>query len=378
MSLNLHPKTAARSALHFLREATVRWQDGVQEIGEGRGRKVVFMPAYGREGAALLRIYKVAEGLKRSGWRVCVLPWKLTLDQRKRLLKAINPDVVVMQGVRHVFNRPAYYPGYPIVFDLDDADFHLPHLAEPVRDAMGQVHRVLAGSDYIARWCLKAGAAHADVVWTTAEVSSGSRKPQVMRPPVIAWAQTRPMTYKAEGALVARVMARVAAQVPGVCLRLYDRRGGDDPGYPKTFAAPGLSVEWVRAADYSTSLKSFDDVAIGLAPLCLQSRFSRGKGFGKILAYLDRKVVVVASDAAEPARFFTEETGALCGDEGQWVKAIVALLRDPGLRQAKADAGHAAFLRNLTLDRAVEQVSEILMRVVEEDHSPWSDVRKLT
>jgi len=113
----------------------------------------VFLPAYGPEGAALLRIYKVAQNLRDLGWRTLVLPWKLTLAQRHRFLARAAADIVVMQGARHALNRPELYPGQTILFDMDDADFHLPHLAEPIRASMPHVSAVIAGSAYIADWC---------------------------------------------------------------------------------------------------------------------------------------------------------------------------------------------------------------------------------
>lgn len=155
----------------------------------------VFLPASGPEGAALLRVYGIARSLRGLGWRTLILPWRLTLAQRQRFLARISPDVVVMQGARHALNRPDHYPGVPIVFDMDDADFHLPHLAEPVQRAMPQAAAVIAGSRYVAEWCRAAGAGQVDVVWTGSAVSAARRVPQALRPPVLAWAQTRPETY---------------------------------------------------------------------------------------------------------------------------------------------------------------------------------------
>ena len=66
---------------------------------------------------------------------------------------------------------------------------------------MPRVAGVIAGSRYIADWCLAEGAPRADVLWTGAEVSPGHRPPQAERPPLVAWAQTRPMDYGAEALL---------------------------------------------------------------------------------------------------------------------------------------------------------------------------------
>ncbi len=346
----------ARPVIRSMRELPIR----VRTLRPGQGPRVVFLPAYGREGAALLRIYNVATVLRARGWDVHVLHWKFTLAQRHRWLSALRPDIVVMQGTRHPLNRPALYDGHRIVLDLDDADFHLAHLAPSVREAMPQVACVLAGSEYIAEWCRGAGAREVHVVWTGAPVSRRPRPAQDGRAPVVAWTQTRPMTYRHEAALVRRIMRQVAARHPGTVLRLYDRRPGDDPAFAQSFEAPGLTVEWRAQAGYETFLGSLDDVALGLAPLVPEDPFCRAKSFGKLLAYLDRHVPVVASDFGEPRAFFTRATGALCGSEEDWVAAVSGLLSDAAARQAMADAGFAAFRSRLSVDAAANRVAEVL------------------
>ena len=324
----------------------------------------VFLPAHGPEGAALLRIYRVANGLRDLGWRAVILPPRLTLIQRQRLLGRIAPDVVVMQGARHALNRPALYPGYCIVFDMDDADFHLDHLAAPVRAAMADVAGVLAGSRYIADWCLGAGAPAADVVWTGTPVTSDARIPQEGRAPVVAWAQTRPMTYVREAAMVRDMMRALAARRPGITLRLYDRQPGDDPGFADSFHCAGLTVEWREKAKYSDYVRSFDDVAVGLAPLAWETPFSRGKSFGKVLAYLDRLVPVVASNGGEFTDFFDQRTGILASDSADWEVALERLLTRPALRQAMAVRAHAAFVERLSLPSVAQQTDSILRRYI--------------
>ena len=341
-------KAALRPTVRLLREVPVHrerlWQGG-------RGPMAVFLPAYGPEGAALLRIYAIAGALRDRGWRTLLLPPRLTLVQRHRLLARATPDIVVMQGARHGLNRPGYYPGQTILFDMDDADFHLPHLAGPLRAAMPRVAGVIAGSRYIADWCLTEGAPRADVLWTGAEVSPGPRPPQAERPPLVAWAQTRPMDYGAEAALVRGVLARLGARLPGVRFRLYDRRPGDDPAFADTFAAPGVTVEWQKNCLYSDYLTALDDVSIGLAPLCPdENPFARGKSFGKVLAYLDRGVPVVASDAGEHGAFFTERTGVISNDPAVWDQGCRDLLLTPALRQGMADRAFQAFRARLSLD----------------------------
>lgn len=315
-------------------------------------------------GAALLRMHNVAATLSTWGWDVHVLPHTLTLSQRQRCLAALSPDLIIMQGTRHPLNRPGLYPGRKIVMDLDDGDFHLPHLAASVRDAVPKVAAVMAGSQYIADWCKSAGAARAHVVWTGASVSEKQAPPQAGRPPVVAWAQTRPMDYTHEAALVRDVMRQIGASCPGTVLRLYDRCAGDDKAFARSFEAPGLSVEWCERARYRDYLASFDDVAVGLAPMLMDDPFCRGKSFGKVLAYLDRGVPVVASDAGEPSAFFGGGAGCLCQAQDDWVHHITRLLQDSAARQTQAVAGFQGFQKQLSVTATTDAVADVLKMVI--------------
>ncbi|MEO1606458.1 MAG: glycosyltransferase [Pseudomonadota bacterium] len=331
----------------------------------GRGPMALFLPARGPSGASLLRSYAMAEGLRAKGWRTLVLPWKLTLAQRSRFIARALPDVLVMQSARHELNDPALYPGVPVIYDMDDADFHLPHLAEAVTRAMPRVTAVIAGSRYIADWAVGAGAPAAHVVWTGTRPTARRRPVQAVRPPVIAWAQTRPMDYVAEAAIVRDVMARLAHRHPGLTLRLYDRHPGNDSRFPATFAAPGLAVEWRETCRYEEYLASFDDVALGFAPLAPEMPFSRGKSFGKVLAYLDARVPVLASDAGEHGCFFTSDTGVVTNDNDRMVAAADRLLADPAARQRMADSAYGRFVSHLSLAEAARRTDRILRNSLE-------------
>lgn len=351
-----------RSVVGVVREGRARSVLTLNQ--QGKGPTVVFLPAGPAEGAALLRIYNIASALQSLGWRTAVVPWRLTLSQRQRYLRAARPDVVVMQGARHDLNRPHLYPDWPVVFDMDDADFHLDHLVGPVTEAMPHVAAVVAGSGYIARWCTDHGAPQAHVVWTGTPMTDRSAPVQGARAPVLAWGQTRPMQYKREAALMARVAARVAALRPGTTLRLYDRRPGDDPGFAARFVHPGLVVDWRDTCDYQAYLASMEDAAVGLAPLCPETPFSRGKSFGKILSYLQAGVPVVASATGEPAQLFADGSGVLATDDAAWTREIIRLLDDPSARQAQAARGFAAFETRLTDVAAARALSNVLADVL--------------
>jgi hypothetical protein len=345
-----------------LREITPRLQLSLQ----GRGQPLVlFLPCEGRQGAALFRCYLLGAQLRGLGWRCIVLSPRLTLAQRIRFLKAAAPDLIVMQGARHALNRPDYYTGVPIVYDLDDADFHLPHLATATEQAMPQVVAVLAGSQYIADWCDAARARNVHVVWTGAPVSSVSHVPHSRRGAVVAWAQTRPMTYTREAEWVRCVVRRLGQRHPGLTLRLFDRRPTDDPSFADSFAGAGVAVDWRASQSYGRYLQSLNDVAVGLAPLAHETPFSRGKSFGKILAYLDRRVPVIASDVGEPARFFTPATGIVSNERAVWCDGASRLLLDAGARTRMTERAFGQFRHRLSIDAAARRVDVVLRDVLQ-------------
>ena len=346
--------------LRLSQEALIHGRAGVSGLVSSGKPRVVFLPSKGREGSALLRQWAIAPALGAFGWSAFVMPPRLGLAQRHRLLSAIAPDVVVMQGSRHPLNDPSLYPGRTILYDMDDADFRIPHLAQKVQAAMSGIEGVIAGSRHVARWCLAHGAPSAEVVWTGTPVSRGSRPPQAGRGPIMAWAQTRPDTYIRERAMVLRLVEVLAPRHPDLRLRLYDRRSWQDDSLLAPFRAAGISVEWTKKARYSDYIKSFDDVVLGLSPIATETPFSRGKSFGKVLAYLDRKVPVIASDAADHALFFTPDTGVITNDPALWVSEADRLLRDHSARQAMVDAAHVAFRARLSIEAAAGQLSVCL------------------
>ena len=321
---------------------------------------MAFLPAYGREGAALLRIYNLASALEKIGWRCLILPPKLTLGQRQRVLAMAAPDVLVMQGVRHPLNRPAFYDVCPILFDMDDADFYLDHLEQALRRAMPAVSAVIAGSAYVADWCRRAGAGQAHVVWTGTPVSGRARTPHRQRPPVIAWAQTRPETYVREAKMVRALVSALSRRGVNATLRLYDFQPGDSAAFAETFRMPGISVEWAANLPYREYLASLDDVSLGLAPLAEQTPFSRGKSFGKVLAYLDRGVPVIGSDACEHGAFFTPDTGVITNDPDVWSDGAAALLADPEARQTMSERAFRTFRDRLSIEASASRVSRIM------------------
>ena len=136
--------------------------------------------------------------------------------------------------------------------------------------------------------------------------------------------------------------------------------------------APGLTVEWTPKCRYSDYLAAFDDVALGFAPLCPESPFSRGKSFGKVLAYLDARVPVIASAEGEHQAFFTARTGVVSNAADTWVDAACHLLADGEARGQMAEAGFNAYRQRLSVEAAAGRLERILSRVADRQKAEFN------
>jgi glycosyltransferase involved in cell wall biosynthesis len=98
-------------------------------------------------------------------------------------------------------------------------------------------------------------------------------------------------------------------------------------------------------------------------PVCVESEFSRGKSFGKILAYLAGQVAVVASDAVDHPAFFRHgESGMLASDVKSWADALELLLNDPERRESMAMAAHRDYETKLTTPAFARRLDGVLRR----------------
>lgn len=307
---------------------------------------------------------RLPKSLPTDEWATLVIPCHLKLAQRLRLLRNFAPDIVVMQKSRHELNLPEYYDAWPIIYDIDDADFFLPHLASRVTQAVAKVDTVIAGSGFVAEWCRSLNP-DTEIVWTGTPVSGETSRPHSNRGAIVAWAQSTPLNYVREKEWILRVMREVSARRPDVVLRLYGREPHQGINLLRDFHDSGIKTEWLPYMKYKEFVASLDEISVGLSPVCVDNQFSRGKSFGKILAYLDRKVPVVTSDEVDHSRFFSDQTGVVTNDPDKWVTDIVRLLESPSMRQKMADLAYADFIDELSLDAATQKSARIFRRVIE-------------
>ena len=118
----------------------------------------------------------------------------------------------------------------------------------------------------------------------------------------------------------------------------------------------------VAPLPYEAYLAKVAEAAVGLQPTSMYNEFSRGKSFGKLLAYLSGQVAIVASDAVDHPCFFRHGQSAFLAAEVEedWVNAIVQLLEDPGLRGRFALAAWADFHNRLTTNVFARLIDPIL------------------
>jgi len=345
---------------HQIRELIVhlkRWSQ------PGRNPRVVFLPWGVPEGDSTeLRVFNVAQTLRKRGWRCVVIPAQLELYQRQRIIRFEKPDVIFIQKSRHPANRPRFYSGYPVIYDIDDADFLDDRATESVAECCRESKAVIAGSDFVAKWCGQFNP-NVHVVWTGTPVppSRPPVRPQ-NRQPIVAWAPSSAQGKTADQQIIVEALTGLAERQITFTFRCY---GVDDPREIAPFlsqlADAGISVTTYPKMPYQRFLDSLQEVAVGLAPFSLDSAFNQGKSFGKVLAYLISDVAIVASPVLEHPKFFRHgENGMLPQTPADWVDAVACLLTDPHLRYTITDCAWRDFSRELTTEVASERVAQII------------------
>lgn len=328
--------------------------------------RVAFLPFDNRRGSSLLRMYNIAEACSRAGWQCLVVAPDLSRVQRDRVLRLMRPDLLIVQGTRHPLNRRAMLQSQPYVLDLDDADFHNPRYAAALPELAAGAAGVIAGSRYIAAWA-KDHNPNVEIVWTGAPRRDSDIVPmaQIDRPRILCWAQTAPLSYPHELAFVASVVEAILARGSGpLTFRFYDLHPERVASLPPVFRNPRIILQLFPLMEYRAFVASLGDVRVGLCPLRTEHSFSRGKSFGKVLAYLEARVPVICNDAADHALFFTATSGIVRDTVEEFAAETVMLLDDPSRRGRMADEAYDAFARRLSTERAAELVRNFAIRSV--------------
>jgi hypothetical protein len=315
------------------------------------------------DAASNLRAWLVAPALERLGWRAVVVPEPLSLAQRRRVILLARPDVLYLQQTRHPLNQPKLYQPLPCVLDADDADYldprHQARIAESALDAKA----VIGGSTFVAR-CLAQHNHEAHVIWTS---SPGDTPTPLTAPehrgPIVIWAHATPLEYPREADFIRETMRLVCEQ-----RRCEFWLFGCDETRAREWFMPireaGGICRAIPTLDYTAYLNKISEAAIGLQPIAPDNRFSQGKSFGKLLAYLAGQVAVVASHAVDHPYFFRHGVNGLLPEHepSAWAQSIVSLLDNPDWRCRLARAGHRDFEARLTTDVFARLLDPVLKR----------------
>lgn len=316
-----------------------------------------------RDGSNFLRGIQIAEGLRGLGWRAVLVPEHLRIHQRVRVLRSIAPDILIVKGSRHPLNRRRLLDGYRYVVDLDDADFYDPAHSEILTDLARGSSGFIAGSHFIKDWATQF-CDNAEVIWTGTHPSTGDHIPHTEREPILTWAQSDPVAYRLERYFVAEVLNCVLEYLPRLKLRLYGRKPGEDISALASLLRPEIDLEWLPLMPYEDFLRSLRETAVGLSPVIIENKYSRGKSFGKVLGYLDAKVPVICSDEVDHRLFFRTKTGIVSNDLNIWVDGIVSLLKNPVQRQTISDTAYEDFLKKLTNKAAATRTADYIKHVI--------------
>ncbi len=341
-----------------LREAAL-----YREVVASRGApRVAFFPSSGRSQSDLLRGYLVSDCLRDMGWASIVVPMQLTQGQRQRIVQAFRPDVVVLRTCRHELNRVDLFKGCKVVLDLDDADFFHPPMRDAITQAAREADGVICGSRFVRDWAAQLNQ-DTTVIWTGTPISDGPWPDHHDRERIVTWAQSDPLIYNHEFDLIEQIVLSAAEKGIRFRFRFYGWNFPADHPKLDRLRSSGVELELIPTLSYEDFLASLRDVAVGLSPVHPDSDFSKGKSFGKILAYIDAKVPVICSDAVDHALFFTPQSGVVSNDPDVWVEQIGALLEDPARRQSMAETAHADLRERLSIQTAARLTSAYLERI---------------
>jgi hypothetical protein len=322
---------------------------------------VMFPSSQAWSSSSNLRAWLVAPELERLGWRVIVVPEPLSLKQRQRILRLERPDVIWMHQTRHLLNQPHLYAPIPCVLDADDADYLDPRHHDRIVKCAEDAAAVVGGSRFVAD-LLGRHNEHRHVLWTCtpAPASPPPTAPED-RGPIVAWAHERPMLFPLEASLMQRVMTEVCRRTR-CTFWLFGSEPSEAHAWLEPLRAAGGHCVAIPMLPYEAYLSKVAQSAVGLQPVCTQNEFSRGRSFGKILAYLGGQVAVVASDAVEHPKFFRQAENGFMATHAveDWVEPIVRLCEDTALRRSVALAGWHDFQARLTTEVFARLLDPIL------------------
>lgn len=288
--------------------------------------------------------------------------------QRLRLLLAQPPAHLIwvyaelFPWLPAVFERLAFRPGLPVVYDWDDA-FFVPYDEAPrpaVRHLLGgKLQPLMRGAaactcgnaflaDYARRHCPRTLVVPT-VVDTDRYVPVRQRRDA---PLTIGWIGS-PTTWRNVQPLLP--VLRDLCQRLGARFRVV---GAGRSAEADRFAGMDL-VDWSEAGEVA-NVQAMD---IGIMPLT-DAPFERGKSGYKLIQYMACGLPVVASPVGVNAEIVRAgETGFLAQQPEEWGQALEQLAGDPALRQRMGAAGRERSVERYSLASQAPRLIELFRSV---------------
>ena len=329
-------------------------------------KTIVMFPWQSERGSSSSRerVYRIADHLKSQGWRVIIVPHQLNLTQRRRILDIENPDILLIQTVRHPLNRPALYQAKNIVFDIDDADFENPEVRQGVIDCCTGSSMVICGSKYIRDFCQQYNK-KTFVVWTGMENQHAKYSPASTRSNIVAWGTSDSLAYSQERAFVGRI-ARILGEHVKFELWVYGAKNHPDlQEFNSQMENMGIKCKLIPPMSFIEYHKSLESCAVGLHPIALGNSFSKGKSFGKLNSYIQRGVPIVTQRALDYPDFFIDNQSAMLAEtEEEWAGKIKILLENPILRDHLAANALSSFQKELDTPVVAKKLTDIFEKIL--------------
>jgi glycosyltransferase involved in cell wall biosynthesis len=334
------------------------------------GKKIVFFPCGVFELCSSRdRAYLLGDRLRKLGWVVVVVPCQLELEQRRRILRIVEPDVLFIQKGRHPLNWPAMYEAPHKVFDIDDADFVDPKQHGQVVACCEGVDLVICGSRYVADFCRQYNP-NTHTVWTGADAQRRNFPKPSTRRAIVAWGTSDANGYPAELEFLGEVMALVALKTKFE-FWIYGVRDRDALSRKvEELRRRNVDVRLFPPQPFQEHLSSLEQVAVGVHPIGDSQPFSLGKSFGKLSSYLMSGVSIVVHRKLDYPEFFEDGVSGMLADEpAEWAEKIMRLLGDGSLRDRMVENARESFERDLNCSVAAAKVDGLLGSLVSADRS---------
>ncbi|MHB1389947.1 MAG: glycosyltransferase family 4 protein [Thermoleophilia bacterium] len=348
--------------------------------------KILLLSRYGRLGSSSrLRFYQYLDYLHDHGLQITTSSLfddayvtNLYAGRRKslatvalaygrrlaRLLTIRHFDLIWLEGELFPY-LPAWAERWlahvkvPLVVDYDDAIFHRydEHPNPLVQSCLGgkidavmrHADMVIAGSDYLVRHAIEAGAKRVEFLPTVIDLSRYPLSPHNNHGTLTIGWMGSPVTAKYL-LLVKSALAEVCAAHDASLVLI---GAGDIDLSP----VPYESRPWTEETE-STAIASFD---LGIMPLA-DTPWERGKCGYKLIQYMAGCKPVVASPVGANTRIVEEGiNGFLAADQREWLDACNTLVTDHALRERMGRSGREKVEREYCLQVTAPVLKSLLL-----------------